>query len=104
MKHWFAVLGLLGYIGASCSLALHYPQSVLAFLAFELSLLLIYYAPVDGRIKGALVALVLLVLLPFLGAHNGYYLEVAIQIAIFAALALGLNIVVGFAGLLNLGF
>jgi branched-chain amino acid transport system permease protein len=100
----FAALGLLAYIGASCSLALFYPQSVLAFLSFELSLLLIYYAPVARRVKGCLVALVLLVLLPFLGAINGYYLEVAIQIAIFAALALGLNIVVGFAGLLNLGF
>jgi branched-chain amino acid transport system permease protein len=43
-------------------------------------------------------------LLPLLGSVNGYYLEIAIQIGIFVALALGLNIVVGFVGLLNLGF
>jgi len=47
---------------------------------------------------------VLVVLLPVLGSVNGYYLEIAIQVGIFVALALGLNIVVGFAGLLNLGF
>ena len=46
----------------------------------------------------------LLVLVPFLGSVNGYYLEVSIQIGIYVALALGLNIVVGFVGLLNLGF
>jgi len=48
--------------------------------------------------------MLLLVLLPALGWVNGYYLEVAIQIGIYVALALGLNIVVGFVGLLNLGF
>jgi branched-chain amino acid transport system permease protein len=42
--------------------------------------------------------------MPILGGFNGYYLEVAIQVGIYVALALGLNIVVGFAGLLNLGF
>src|SRR5678815_2408571 len=42
--------------------------------------------------------------MPILGFINGYYLEVAIQVGIFVVLALGLNIVVGFVGLLNLGF
>ena len=42
--------------------------------------------------------------MPVLGLVNGYYLEIAIQIGIYVALALGLNIVVGFVGLLNLGF
>ena len=46
----------------------------------------------------------LLVLLPVLGLRNAYYLEVATQIGIYVALALGLNIVVGFAGLLDLGY
>ena len=83
---------------------LYFPQSVLAFLLVEASLLLVYYARVAARVKLFLGALVLLVLLPFLGSVNGYYLEVAIQIGIYVALALGLNIVVGFVGLLNLGF
>jgi branched-chain amino acid transport system permease protein len=92
------------YIAASCALAYFFPQSVLAFLLVEASLLLLYYAPVGDRAKTILGALVLLVLLPALGTVNAYYLEIAVQIGIFVALALGLNIVVGFVGLLNLGF
>ncbi|MBI4628375.1 MAG: branched-chain amino acid ABC transporter permease [Candidatus Rokubacteria bacterium] len=42
--------------------------------------------------------------MPVIGAYNGYYLEVATQVGIFVALALGLNIVVGLAGLLDLGY
>lgn len=99
-----AALGLCGYIAASCLLAFFFPQSVLAFLAVEASLLLLYYVDVPQKIKFPLGALLLIVLLPTLGWMNGYYLEIAIQIGIFVALALGLNIVVGFVGLLNLGF
>jgi branched-chain amino acid transport system permease protein len=42
--------------------------------------------------------------MPILGVRNISYLEVIFQISVFAALALGLNIVVGFTGLLNLGY
>jgi branched-chain amino acid transport system permease protein len=99
-----ASFGLLAYIASSCVLAFIFPQSVLAFLLVEASLLLLCYVPAPLKIKIYLAALVLLVLIPFLGTFNGYYLEVAIQIGIYVALALGLNIVVGFVGLLNLGF
>jgi branched-chain amino acid transport system permease protein len=75
-----------------------------AFLLFEASLFLIYYLPVQPKVKFLFSALVLLVLLPILGFINAYYLEVAVQVGIYVALALGLNIVVGFVGLLNLGF
>jgi branched-chain amino acid transport system permease protein len=97
-------LGVVGYIAASTALAFFFPQSMSAFLLFEASILIIYYAPVDQTAKFYLGSLVLLVLLPLLGSVNGYYLEVAIQVGIFIVLALGLNIVVGFVGLLNLGF
>ena len=99
-----AVLALCAYIAVSGALVFFFPHSILAFLAFQASLLLLYYTDVPRTSKIALGGLVLIVLLPFLGAINGYYLEVAIQIGIFVALALGLNIVVGFVGLLNLGF
>jgi branched-chain amino acid transport system permease protein len=99
-----AHLGVAGYIAASFALVCAFPQSVLAFLLFESSLLAIYYAPVNRAVKFYLGAIVLLVLLPLLGWMNGYHLEIAIQVGIFVALALGLNIVVGFVGLLNLGF
>ena len=105
MKVGLAHLGVVAYIAASCALAFFFPQSVLAFLFFEASLLVIYYAPVDRRAKYFLGGDgVCSCLLPLLGSINGYYLEVAIQVGIFVALALGLNIVVGFVGLLNLGF
>jgi branched-chain amino acid transport system permease protein len=101
---FLAPIGSLAYIVGSFLLAVLYPQSVLAFLLFEASLLLLYYIPAQAKVKLTLAALVLIVLMPLLGTINGYYLEVAIQIGIYAALALGLNIVVGFVGLLNLGF
>jgi branched-chain amino acid transport system permease protein len=85
-------------------LAFLFPQSVLVFLSFQASLLLLYYVEAPRNVKLFLGGLVLVVLLPALGWLNGYYLEIAIQIGIFVALALGLNIVVGFVGLLNLGF
>lgn len=99
-----AALALSGYIAASCLLAFLFPQSALAFLAVQASLVMLYYVAAPRAVKLFLGALLLLVLVPALGWANGYYLEVAIQIGIFVALALGLNIVVGFVGLLNLGF
>jgi branched-chain amino acid transport system permease protein len=100
----FGPAGVLAYILGSSLLAYLYPQSVVAFLLFEASLFLIYYLPVQPKVKFLFSALVLLVLLPILGFINAYYLEVAVQVGIYVALALGLNIVVGFVGLLNLGF
>ena len=58
---------------------------------------------VDPRVGVPVLAFVLLCALPIVGMHNTFYLDVAIQVGIFAVLALGLNIVVGFAGLLDLG-
>jgi len=104
MTNWMFTAGLAGYIALTSLLVYSFPRSVSAFLLFEASLLFIYYAPVARASKLSLAAAVLIVLMPLLGTIEGYYLEVAIQIGIFIALALGLNIVVGFVGLLNLGF
>ncbi len=104
MNRSLIVLFLGCYIAASCLLAFFFPRSVLAFLAVEASLLLLYYVAAPRTVKLFFGVIVLVVLLPLLGWMNGYYLEIAIQIGIYVALALGLNIVVGFVGLLNLGF
>jgi branched-chain amino acid transport system permease protein len=48
--------------------------------------------------------LALLVLLPLLPFMNRYRTDVAVQVGIYVTLALGLNIVVGLAGLLDLGY
>jgi branched-chain amino acid transport system permease protein len=81
-----------------------FPRSVLAFLLFQASLLAIYLARMPTWLRAGLLGLALLVLMPLIGLYNGYYLEVATQVGIFVALALGLNIVVGLAGLLDLGY
>jgi branched-chain amino acid transport system permease protein len=80
------------------------PRSVPAFLLFLASAGFIYKMPVRMSFKFIAGLLIALVIIPIIGMRNIFYLEVIFQISVFAALALGLNIVVGFAGLLNLGY
>src|SRR4030095_6739916 len=82
----------------------HFPRSIVAFMLFQASILVLYFARMPAWVKGVLAAATLGVLMPLLGSINGYYLEIAIQVGIFVALALGLHIVVGLAGLLGLGY
>jgi branched-chain amino acid transport system permease protein len=79
-------------------------KSALAFPPLVLSPILILAAKVDLRYKVLLLLAVLLILMPLIGMYDSTYFELVIQICIFAGLALGLNIVVGFAGLLDLGY
>lgn len=80
------------------------PRSNLAFLVLITSFLSLYFLDADGRFKIFIGVLLALVIIPVVGVRNIFYLEVIFQISVFAALALGLNIVVGFAGLLDLGY
>jgi branched-chain amino acid transport system permease protein len=98
-----AILTVVAVAVSSVAVAV-FPRSVLAFLLFQGSLLFVYLARIPTWLRAALLGVALLVLMPLIGAYNGYYLEVATQVGIFAALALGLNIVVGLAGLLDLGY
>ena len=98
-----AVLAV-GVVALSSLAVAVFPRSVLAFLAFQGSLLFVYLCRAPYWLRVGLLAVALLVLMPLIGAYNGYYLEIATQVGIFAALALGLNIVVGLAGLLDLGY
>jgi branched-chain amino acid transport system permease protein len=91
-------------VALSAALVAVFPRSILVFLFFQCSLLFVYVSRVPNRLRVALLGIALLVLMPMIGFYNGYYLEVATQVGIFAALALGLNIVVGLAGLLDLGY
>lgn len=80
------------------------PRSIVLFMLFQGSILLLYFARIPTPLKATLTILTLGVLMPVLGTINAYYMEIAIQVGIFVALALGLNIVVGLAGLLDLGY
>ena len=98
-----AALATAGVVVSTLLVAI-FPRSILAFLAFQVSLLYVYVAAIPRWLRGGLLGIALLVLMPVIGLSNGYYLEVATQVGIFVALALGLNIVVGLAGLLDLGY
>lgn len=80
------------------------PRSIPAFLVFAVAAGLPYFLDMKKAVKLGMAVLVAVVLVPVLGARNIFYLEVIFQIAVFSALALGLNIVVGFSGLLNFGY
>ena len=101
MIHAVASIALLIVSGAMVAV---FPRSILAFLVFQGSLVAIYVARIPAWLRTLLLGTALLVMMPVIGAWNGYYLEVATQVGIFVALALGLNIVVGLAGLLDLGY
>ncbi len=70
--------------------------------------LAVLVAGMNGRAprwaQGLVLAGLLLVAVPVAGVQNSFLFELGTQIGICAALALGLNIVVGFAGLLDLGY
>lgn len=76
----------------------------IAFVFTLLLVLLVYRSGVSMLFKLGLVAVLLGLVLPYFGTLNPFYIDVATQAGIFVALALGLNVVVGFAGLLDLGY
>ena len=101
------VTGLLLFLGAGRLVSgFTFPAIALAFVfaAFLGSLLLAYQWRARGLVKVLVGAFVLLFVVPDIGRGNGSFFDLAIQMCIFAALALGLNIVVGLAGLLDLGY
>lgn len=80
------------------------PGSTLAFLVWLAAVLLTLAWEGRPRLRWALGAVLLLVVLPMAGIANSFLLELTVQIGIYAAMALGLNVVVGLAGLLDLGY
>ncbi len=80
------------------------PRALFAFLMFVSAAGLTYALKLNNKFKLVLGLIIALVLVPIIGARNIFYLEVIFQMSVFSALALGLNIVVGFAGLLDLGY
>jgi len=93
-----------GALGLTAWAVTRSPRSVVLFMLFQASILLLYFARMPRGLKILVTALALGGLMPMLGTINAYYMEIAIQVGIFVALALGLNIVVGLAGLLDLGY
>jgi len=100
----FAYLLILLHVAIGTIMVYQSPRSIIAFLIFISSFLSAYALRTKPAFKLILILLLALVVIPVLGMRNIFYLEIMFQISVFAALALGLNIVVGFAGLLDLGY
>ncbi len=94
----------VGLIALGSILVYLSPRSIPAFLVFAAAAASPYYLKMRRAPRLAIAVIIAVVIVPILGARNIFYLEVIFQIAVFAALALGLNIVVGFSGLLNFGY
>lgn len=92
------------YLAIGTLLVYASPRNLIAFLIFMSSSLLLYYLRMTPAFKVGMGLLFLLVLVPIIGVRNISYFEVIKQICMYGSLALGLNIVTGFTGLLNLGF
>jgi branched-chain amino acid transport system permease protein len=80
------------------------PRSLGAFLLLMTTPLVLYFMNMPLKIKALIGLLLIVIILPVIGIKNIFLLEVIFQMAVFAALALGLNIVIGMAGLLDLGY
>ncbi len=94
-------------IGVSGAMLLNPRTSLLTdtlFALFLMLMLILYQSRVSLWYKAIVGALALGVVLPYFGTMNQFYIDVATQAGIFVALALGLNVVVGLAGLLDLGY
>src|SRR6185369_15100140 len=66
--------------------------------------LLLRLPSIPAWIKAMLASAVLLIGIPVAGFANTFLFELGIQIGIYSAMALGLNVVVGMAGLLDMGY
>jgi branched-chain amino acid transport system permease protein len=100
----YVVIAFLILRGLSRQDPLFPVKSMLAFPPLILSPFLILAANLRIGFKLVLIAAVMFIIVPLIGMYDPSYFELVIQICTFAGLALGLNIVVGFAGLLDLGY
>jgi len=82
-------------------------ESVIAFLLVLFSLYLLYLTNFKNSIKWISAIFILTILVPYVSSQGTAfqsYMDVSTLVGIYVAMALGLNIVVGLAGLLDLGF
>lgn len=104
---WSQVILFTVFVVVTSS-ALYFSQKlVVSFLLLLSSLLILYYMNLKNITKWLMSGVLLFILIPFAssgGAAFQSYMEVATMVGIYVSMALGLNIVVGMAGLLDLGF
>ncbi|GIM28010.1 branched-chain amino acid ABC transporter permease [Clostridium polyendosporum] len=86
------------------ALFLVFDNSPITFLLYLFSLFTLYKCQLKIPIKIGVAIANLLLIIPVVGRSNSFYMDIITQVGIYSVLAIGLNIVVGFAGLLDLGY
>lgn len=81
-----------------------FPFNSFLFILLLMAMLLVQISALQPKMKLALAVGVAVVVLPMAGRENFALTFLCVQMFINIALALGLNLVVGFAGLLDLGY
>ncbi|MEK4229405.1 branched-chain amino acid ABC transporter permease [Solibacillus sp. FSL H8-0538] len=106
-QKWSQLILFTLFIVVTSSALYFSKKSVIAFLLLLSSLLILHYMNLKNLTKWIMAAALLFILIPFAssgGPAFHSYMEVATMVGIYVSMALGLNIVVGMAGLLDLGF
>ena len=80
------------------------PGNSIAFVLFLASLVALLKIKLPLWLRLLVAVLDLIVVMPIVGTTSGTFARVATMIGIYAILSMGLNIVVGYTGLLNLGY
>jgi branched-chain amino acid transport system permease protein len=105
MKRETAISAVLAVVAAlSALLLVSAPNQPLALLPLLGTLLGCLTLKLQRWVRMAIGLALILLAVPAAGFQNSFLFELGIQIGIYAALALGLNVVVGLAGLLDLGY
>ncbi|MFX3617161.1 MAG: branched-chain amino acid ABC transporter permease [Sporolactobacillus sp.] len=81
--------------------------AIFPFLLVLLSILILYYLKLNLKLKWLIGLIIIAVMIPLSasqGSNFQAFMDVGTLVLIYVAMSLGLNIVVGFAGLLDLGF
>ncbi|MFT8316831.1 MAG: branched-chain amino acid ABC transporter permease [Sporolactobacillus sp.] len=81
--------------------------AIFPFLLVLLSILILYYLKLNLKLKWLIGLIIIAVMIPLSasqGSNFQVFMDVGTLVLIYVAMSLGLNIVVGFAGLLDLGF
>ncbi|GAB1469514.1 branched-chain amino acid ABC transporter permease [Chloroflexota bacterium] len=101
--YWPVLIALFVLIVGTVSVYQN-PRSLGGFLILMSTSVILYFMKINLKLKAFIGLLLIIIILPILGIRNIFILEVIFQMAVFSALALGLNIVIGMAGLLDLGY
>ena len=104
VKEWLTLGFQMLLILAAPLWLLLQPTNSIAFVLFLGSLLLVRGIKLPVWARAILIVLDLAIVMPIVGATSGTFARVAAMIGIYGILSIGLNIVVGYTGLLNLGY